>query len=88
MYKKRIKEKLEKELYKLYKKNHKIIDILNNNIEEILQNPHHYKPLRNNLKNKKRIQIGSYVLIFEINEEEKIITFLKFKHHDDVYENN
>ncbi|MBF0377967.1 MAG: type II toxin-antitoxin system RelE/ParE family toxin [Desulfamplus sp.] len=58
---------------------------LTKKIDEIAENPHHYKPLRNILKNKRRVHIGSFVLIFEILEEEKIVVFHTFKHHDEAY---
>ncbi len=58
---------------------------LTTKIEEIVENPYHYKPLRNVLKNKRRVHIGSFVLIFEILEEDKIVVFNTFKHHDDAY---
>ncbi len=54
-------------------------------IEEILTDPYHYKPLRNVLKNKRRTHIGSFVLIFEINEENNSIIFRKLEHHDKAY---
>jgi len=53
--------------------------------DEIINNPHGYKPLRNIFKGKQRIHIGSYVLIFEIQEDEKIILFHRFQHHDKAY---
>jgi len=37
-------------------------------------------------QNKRRVHIGgSFVLIYEINEEQKIVTLLDFDHHDNVY---
>ncbi|MBU0698605.1 MAG: type II toxin-antitoxin system mRNA interferase toxin, RelE/StbE family [Pseudomonadota bacterium] len=58
---------------------------LKNKIEEVLKNPHHYKPLRHVLKGMRRIHIGSFVLIFEIIENEKAVAFHRFKHHDEAY---
>ncbi|MCH8157791.1 MAG: type II toxin-antitoxin system RelE/ParE family toxin [Nitrospinae bacterium] len=45
----------------------------------------HYKSLRNILKNKRRIRIGSYVLIFEICQKENVVVFHTFIHHDRAY---
>jgi mRNA-degrading endonuclease RelE of RelBE toxin-antitoxin system len=28
---------------------------------------------------------GSFVLVYEINEEEKLVTLYDFEHHDNVY---
>ena len=52
---------------------------------EIIDNPHSHKSLRNVLKGKQRVHIGSYVLIYEIKETEKTILFHRFQHHDKVY---
>ncbi|KJR43778.1 addiction module antitoxin [Candidatus Magnetoovum chiemensis] len=59
-----------------------------NKIEEILENPYHYKPLSNILKNKRRTHIGSYILIFEIKEDKKLLVFHSFQHHDKAYKQN
>lgn len=87
MYRKKLEEKLDKRLAKLAKKNPVLVLRINKKIKEILINPYHYKPLRNDLKNKRRVQIGEFVLIFEIKEKERTVEFLSFKHHDDVYIN-
>ena len=58
---------------------------LQKKMKEIVINPSHYKNLRNVLKNRQRVHIGSFVLVFEVNEAEKIVTFYKFRHHDKVY---
>ena len=44
----------------------------------------HFKNLRGNLKNFKRVHIGSYVLIFRITDD--IIIFEDFTHHDKIYQ--
>jgi hypothetical protein len=44
MYAKDIKEKLDRELQKLEKRNPELIRALDKKIEEILANPHRYKP--------------------------------------------
>ena len=54
-----------------------------NKILEILQNPEHYKPLRNVLKGKRRVHVGNYVMIFEI--ECSHIIFHRFLPHDQAY---
>ncbi|MBU1199552.1 MAG: type II toxin-antitoxin system RelE/ParE family toxin [Nanoarchaeota archaeon] len=85
MYTKKVKENLDEELAKLAKKDPVLVQRVDKKIDEILLNPYHYKPLRNDLKNKRRVQIGCYVLVFQIIEEEKVVEFLRFNHHDDVY---
>ncbi len=70
---------------KAIKNNFELRERLLEKIGEVLENPYHYKPLRNILKNKRRVQIGSYVLIFEIKEEEKNIVFHSISHHNKAY---
>ena len=57
---------------------------LNHKIDESLDNPHK-KSLRNILKGKRRVHVGSYVLIYEINEREKTVIFHRFQSHDKAY---
>jgi mRNA-degrading endonuclease RelE of RelBE toxin-antitoxin system len=55
-------------------------------MKEILENPEHYKPLRHDLAGERRVHIlKSFVLKFEIDEENKTVTFLFFGHHDEAY---
>lgn len=73
--------------FKALKKKPEIIQRLESKIMEILENPYHYKPLRNVLKNRRRAHIGGFVLIFEVVENEKAVYFHSFQHHDEVYKN-
>ena len=42
--------------------------------------------LRKPLQNKRRVHVGgSFVLIYEINKDEKIVTLLDLDHHDNIY---
>ena len=85
MYRPSIEPKLQKELKKLRKKNISLLEAVYNKMNEIVQNPHHYKPLRKPLQNQRRVHIGKYVLVFQINEAERTVEFLRFKHHDEAY---
>ena len=68
------------------KKNKKLYDAVMKSVEEIIKNPHHYKQLRYNLKGLRRVHLKkSFVLIFEIDEEKKMVSFLDFGHHDEIY---
>jgi YafQ family addiction module toxin component len=49
-------------------------------IEEIIQNPDRYKPLKGAMKGLRRAHVDPYVLVFEIKDESVI--FHAFKHHD------
>ncbi len=57
-------------------------------IREIVESghPEHYKPLRYDLKNRKRVHIlSSFVLVFEYDQEQDCLFFLDYDHHDDIY---
>jgi mRNA-degrading endonuclease RelE of RelBE toxin-antitoxin system len=54
-------------------------------IEEIAEDPHAYKPLRFPLPGLRRVHVGSFVLIFSIDEARKTIILEDYEHHDKVY---
>ena len=68
---------------KSIKKDNLLLQRLEQKIVEILNEPEHYKPLRNVLKGKRRAHVGSFVIIFEVIKEEVIL--YRFEHHDKVY---
>ena len=43
----------------------------------------HFKNLRGDLKDYKRVHVGSFVLMFKIVED--TVIFARFMHHDDAY---
>ncbi len=53
---------------------------------EIIENPNHHKPLSNILKNYRRAHVGHFVIAFRILEEQKMVRFVAYAHHDDIYE--
>ena len=60
--------------------------LIDRKVREILDNPYRFKPLRKPLQNKRRVHVGgSFVLIYEINKDEKIVTLLDLDHHDNIY---
>jgi YafQ family addiction module toxin component len=77
---KEILKKLKKRDATLFKALQKKINQIASLDKESLQ---HFKNLRGGLKEYKRVHIGSYVLIFKI--EEDTIIFTKFLHHDKAY---
>lgn len=80
--------KIDKLFFKLAKKDKFHLQIIEKKIKEILEDPYKFKPLRGNLKNMWRVHIGkSFVLIYEIIEEKKIVKLLDYNHHDKVYKN-
>jgi YafQ family addiction module toxin component len=87
MYKIEVAEHVDKTLLKLKKKYPKQIQIINSKILQILDNPEHFKPLRGDLSGSRRAHIGkSFVLIYELDKEEKIVRILDYDHHEKIYQ--
>ena len=87
MYNLEIREGVDKVFEKLAKKDKISLEYISKKIAEIRENPYHFKPLRKLLQNFWRVHIGSYVLIYSINENTKTIIIERYKHHDEVYGN-
>ena len=85
-YKISISKKLDKIFFKLSKRDKIIFSILRRKIREILEDPYRFKPLTANMVGQRRVHIGkSYVLVYEILEQNKIVRLLDFNHHDVIY---
>jgi len=86
MYSYELRKNVEKIFFKLAKKNSKQLMIIENKIQEIRQNPQHYKNLRKPLQHLKRIHIDkSFVLVFSVDENKKHIIIEDYDHHDEIY---
>ncbi len=72
---------------KLKKKDHERYQRIMNKMDEILQNPEHYKDLSNKMAGVKRVHIDPHVLTFSVDEGRKIVRFIDFDHHDNAYGN-
>lgn len=88
MYSYELRKSVEKMFFKLAKKNPKQLGIIENKIQEIRQNPNHYKNLRKPLQHLKRVHIDkSFVLVFSVDETLKHIVIEDYGHHDNIYAN-
>lgn len=86
MYNYEIIPSLQRTLNKLSKKDKKTYEAIMNKIEEIIQNPQHYKPLKYGLAGERRVHImKNFVLKFEVNESTKNVRFIFFGQHDEAY---
>jgi len=87
MYNYEIKPSLQRVLNKLSKKDNKLYNQILNKIEEIInsENIKHYKNLRYDLKEFKRIHIGHFVLVFKYDKNLDSISFIDFDNHDKIY---
>lgn len=85
MYEIEIREQLDKTFKKLAKKDTRQMEAVTKKIAEIAKDPQAYKPLHFPLAGKRRVHIGSFVLIFSIDEERKTVVLEAYDHHDSVY---
>jgi len=90
MYSYENKPSFKKLLKKIFKRNKKLYEQILKKIEEIINtyNIEHYKNLRHDLKDFKRVQIGHFVLIFKFIKSRNKIIFEDFDHHDKIYKKN
>ena len=85
MYNLEVRGSVDRTFSKLAKKDKVSFEYINKKIKEILESPYHFKPLRTPMQNYRRVHIGSFVLIYSIDENRKTVIIEKYKHHDGVY---
>ncbi|MBI2129943.1 addiction module toxin RelE [Candidatus Woesearchaeota archaeon] len=78
---------LQRILNKLSKKDRQLYMQVFKKIEEIVNSSdvEHYKNLEYGMKDKKRVHVGHFVLVFKFIIEENKIKFIDFDHHDNIY---
>ncbi len=82
-----IKPELERILKKLFKKDKNLYEQIMKKIEEVAESydVEHYKNLRYDMKDSKRVHIGHFVLIFSYDKKSNFISFEYFDHHHNIY---
>ena len=79
--------KIERTLEKLKRKDFAFFRALQNKITQIANcdevSIQHFKNLRHDLSHLKRVQLGSFVLVFQVKNN--IVIFEDFDHHDRIY---
>ena len=87
MYNREVIPYLQRILNKLSKKDKQLYEQVLKKISEIINSSdvEHYKNLRHDLSDKKRVQIGHFVLVFLFIKADNKIRFLDFDHHDNIY---
>lgn len=73
----------KKSMGKLKSKDRVMFNRISKKLEELIKNPETYKPLRNVLAGYRRIQFGSFVLVYKI--EGNNILIIGLDHHDKSY---
>jgi len=73
----------EKSMKKLKKKDKVMYYQIQKKLIDLVENPDHFKPLRNILAGYRRIHFGSFILIYKIDGD--IIRIISLDHHDKSY---
>jgi len=86
MYNFQVSEYLLKIMKKLSKKDKELYNQVLKKIDEVIhsEDVEHYKNLRYNMKESKRVHIGHFVLIFQYIKDKNMINFDDFDHHDNI----
>jgi YafQ family addiction module toxin component len=86
-YKYKTSKNFDRILERLFKKDKATYEQIINKIKEVINSldVEHYKNLRYNLNDYKRVHIGHFVLVFKLNKTENLIEFSDFDHHDIIY---
>ena len=87
MYDYEIIPDLKRIINKLSKKDKRLYEQVLKKVNEVISSSdiEHYKNLKYDMKDKKRVHIGHFVLVFKFIKEENKIIFLDFDHHDNIY---
>jgi YafQ family addiction module toxin component len=82
-----ISPELRKILVKLSKKDKSAYEAAMKKIEEVAASAEveHYKNLRYDFKELKRVHVGHFVLVFNYDKSKDFIYFVDFNHHDVAY---
>ena len=87
-----LSDDLRLKISKLAKKDKKKVEIINKKIKEIINRDNesiqHYKNLRHDLSEFKRVHIDElFVLAFKVDLTKNLVVFVDFDHHDRIYRN-
>ena len=86
MYQDLYSEEITKKLAKLKKKDLVQYSQVRKKMDSILANPEHdYKFLGYDMKGVNRVHLGHFVLVFRVDNQNKIVSFEDYDHHDIIY---
>ena len=85
MYNLIIQPTADKAFKKLAKKDKEQLTRIEKKIQHILEDPYRFKPMKFPLDGCRRVQVGSFVILFEIDESTTTVTILDYDHHDNIY---
>ncbi len=86
MYSLEVRESVDRIFLKLARKNPKQMRIIDKKIQQVLENPHHFKPLKAPMQHLRRVHIDkSFVLTYSVDEKNKVVIIEDYDHHDNIY---
>jgi len=85
MYVLEVRGHVDKIFKKLAKRNPNQMKVITEKINDILEDPHRFKPLHYPLVGMRRVHFGSFVLTYSIDEARKSVVLEDYEHHDKVY---
>jgi len=85
MYALEAREHVDRNFKKLARRNRNQMEVIAKKIEEILEDPHRFKPMRFPLGGMRRVHFGSFVLLYSIDEQRRTVILEDYEHHDKVY---
>lgn len=85
MYDLEIDKDVRKKFEKLAKKDPQQLKDIDKKIEQVRNNPHQFKPLKHPMEMLRRVHIGSFVIIYQIDEKRKTVIIWEYEHHDEAY---
>ena len=77
--------KIDEIFKKLATKNSKQLKVITKKLEEIVENPHRFKLLSNIMRGLRRVHFGSFVLVYSVDEKNKVVKLEDYDHHDNIY---
>lgn len=78
-------EKVDRIFKQLRKKDSMQFEAVSKKVTEILASPQQFKPLKSPMQHMRHVHIGSFVLVYDIDERKKAVTIRRYEHHDNVY---
>ena len=84
MYSLEVVEKVDRIFKKLRKKDSMQFEAVSKKVIEILENPQQFKPLKSPMQHMRRVHVGSFVLVYDIDERRKVVTIRRYEHHNNV----
>ena len=80
------KETVDKIFSKLSSRNPKQMAIIFKKLEQIVEDPYRFKPLRSDMKEYREVHIDKhFVLLYSIDKERKVVILEDYNHHDKIF---